>query len=255
LAPEQFSHNVSAKTDIYALGVTVYEMLSGGKLPYHGDSSSPGTTTRAKYEWEHNNLSLPPLGQFNHSLPQSISDIVGRALQKEPRLRFDSALAFSEAFDRAQSAAPSVANFAPPPEGATLLEPRPPMKSEAIRPASPMLPPQPRVPARPITAVRAGGPYLYVRAGEMSGQSVPLISQGLKIGRGAGCNVQLHERSVSRNHAVIFATKRGIYVRDEGSGLGTLLNGKRIPPNAPMPLHQGDVIQIGYYQVFELRIR
>ena len=255
MAPEQFSRNVGAKTDIYALGVTVYEMLSGGKLPYHGDSSSPGTTTRAKYEWEHNNLPLPPLGQFNHSLPQTIIGVVSRALQKEPRLRFDSALAFWEAFDRARNSAPSVAISPPPTERPTFLEPLPSKQQNVGRPAPPIPPPQPRVSPRAMTPVRPGVPHIYGRSGEMSGQSLPVLKQGLKIGRGASCNVQLHERSVSRSHATIFTTKRGIYVRDDGSALGTLVNGKRIPPNAPMALHHGDVIQIGFYQIFEFRMR
>ena len=45
------------------------------------------------------------------------------------------------------------------------------------------------------------------------------------------------------------------YLRDEGSSLGTYLNGQRIASKAPVTLKHGDVIQIGYFQVFEFRVQ
>jgi pSer/pThr/pTyr-binding forkhead associated (FHA) protein len=82
-------------------------------------------------------------------------------------------------------------------------------------------------------------------------QSVAISGSGITLGRGSNNQVQLQERSVSRNHLSILRTKRGIYILDEGSSMGTLINGQRIPGNTPVLLHPGDVIQIGFYQVFE----
>ena len=125
MAPEQFSRNVSAQTDIYALGVTVYEMLSGGKLPYHGDLRSPGNTTRDRFAWEHNHLPLPPLRDFNHSLSQEILDTVDKALQKEPDRRFDSALSFWKDFEQAAGTSLLVSQPVTHVDDATIFEQRP----------------------------------------------------------------------------------------------------------------------------------
>jgi eukaryotic-like serine/threonine-protein kinase len=64
MAPEQFAEDneVSVRTDIYSLGITLYEMLSGGKLPFRGETaSSQGSTVRDRIAWEHRNLPPPPL--------------------------------------------------------------------------------------------------------------------------------------------------------------------------------------------------
>jgi pSer/pThr/pTyr-binding forkhead associated (FHA) protein len=63
----------------------------------------------------------------------------------------------------------------------------------------------------------------------------------------------LQERSVSRTHATLLRTRRGVYIRDENSLLGTYVNDRRI--RGPVRLRQGDLIRIGVYQVFEYRER
>ena len=50
---------------------------------------------------------------------------------------------------------------------------------------------------------------------------------------------------VSRNHAVILFTGEGVVIIDQESTNGTYLNGYRIPPDLPYPLHSGDEIKFG----------
>lgn len=69
------------------------------------------------------------------------------------------------------------------------------------------------------------------------------------IGRGTQVQIKLDEPTVSRRHATIIRTQRGIYIRDDGSTMGTIVNGR--PISAPILLKIGDIIQIGSHEIFE----
>jgi hypothetical protein len=53
------------------------------------------------------------------------------------------------------------------------------------------------------------------------------------------------EHGVSRLHAVIRRDDRGIFLIDLDSINGTMINGRRLPPHQPYPLHSGDEIRLG----------
>jgi pSer/pThr/pTyr-binding forkhead associated (FHA) protein len=75
----------------------------------------------------------------------------------------------------------------------------------------------------------------------------------LLIGRTSTNQIQLTDQSVSRFHASLIVTRRGIYIQDEGSSSGTLLNGHPIPAKIPVTLKPSDVLQFGHYDVFEYK--
>jgi serine/threonine protein kinase len=252
MAPEQFIHgSVGAQTDIYALGITVYEMLSGGVLPYRGGTDSPGTTTRDRFAYEHNYLPMPSPLQFNPAIPQGIVTVIQKALNKNQEDRYSSALEFLHAFEQASANVQAVASAK---EYQTRLEP--PTVSISLTKSRGGVPSTTGETAQTgnVSPVKLSGPYLFVRSGEKAGQSIPILPHaGMTIGRGASCHLRFTERSVSRQHAVILVGKKGTYIRDDGSALGTFLNGNRIPANVPMPLKHGDVVRIGYLQMLEFR--
>lgn len=62
---------------------------------------------------------------------------------------------------------------------------------------------------------------------------------------------QAFERGVSRLHATIKIDQAEIFLIDLGSANGTLLNGRKLPPQQPQPLADGDKISLGK---FKLRI-
>jgi pSer/pThr/pTyr-binding forkhead associated (FHA) protein len=50
---------------------------------------------------------------------------------------------------------------------------------------------------------------------------------------------------VSRRHARIQRQRTQFFIEDLGSANGTFLNGQRLTPYLPHPLHDGDDLQIG----------
>jgi pSer/pThr/pTyr-binding forkhead associated (FHA) protein len=85
-------------------------------------------------------------------------------------------------------------------------------------------------------------PVIYVREGELSGQSWPLDTDVFTVGRGSDCNLILPERQVSRTHIRIRHEQGNYVLYDLGSKNGTHLNGAQI--SEPTILRDGDEIQI-----------
>lgn len=94
MAPEQWrSEAVDARTDIYALGVIAYLMLTG-TLPFEAD-------TPFSLMYMHLDEFPEPLEMRNAELPSNLTEVVFKALAKEPSERFPSAVAFAAALDAA----------------------------------------------------------------------------------------------------------------------------------------------------------
>lgn len=268
MAPEQFTRGaISPRTDIYALGVTLFQLLSGGQLPFPGSDHSPGSTTRDKIKWEHINLPLPNLREYNRGLSDAVVGVIEKALKKEPAQRFVTAMEFSTAFRNAAGGPDVFATYVPavvppvppasrpvPPRVLPQPAPQPRPPSQPVPPRRPL--PMPEPPSQPAAqGTRAAGPYLFGRAGDRFGQSIYIPPGNMTIGRRTDSQLQLAERSVSRLHATIMRTRRGVYIRDENSSVGTRVNGSLIAPGRFIPLRHGDVIQTGNDQVFEFRSR
>jgi len=91
MAPEQAQGRIQAigvATDVYALGAILYEMLTG-RPPFHAES--PYDTVLQVVQDE----PVPPR-QLQRKVPRDLETICLKCLQKEPRQRFDSALALAQ---------------------------------------------------------------------------------------------------------------------------------------------------------------
>ena len=96
MAPEQWhGRAVDARTDIYALAVMTYELLTG-HLPFTGD-------TPPALMYQHLNEPPPPLRQTRPDLPRSVEAVLLKGMAKRPEVRFQSASAFARAFREALS--------------------------------------------------------------------------------------------------------------------------------------------------------
>ena len=80
-APEQAQGEiVSPAADVYALGIVMYEMLTGHP-PFDGNSP-------VVVAMQHIQDQPEPPGQFNPSIPAALEEIILRCLEKEPGTRF-----------------------------------------------------------------------------------------------------------------------------------------------------------------------
>jgi phage tail-like protein len=69
------------------------------------------------------------------------------------------------------------------------------------------------------------------------------------IGRQPGNDLVFDDARVSRQHAVIECHDDLCWITDLGSSNGTLLDGERLPPNAPTPLAPGLDVTIGEWRL------
>lgn len=84
LSPEQARGGYSdEKSDIYSLGVTIYEMLSG-KVPFAGDNTVSVALLHIQGE-------AMPLRELDPAIPVSVDKIVQKCMQKRPERRYHSA--------------------------------------------------------------------------------------------------------------------------------------------------------------------
>jgi serine/threonine-protein kinase len=103
MSPEQFTGQpVDARSDIYALGVMAYEMLSG-KLPWEANTA---------WEWASKHMTEVPTPierqPLGANVPPHMRDAIGRALAKNKEERFATVKEFYNAFSGGH-AIPSVA--------------------------------------------------------------------------------------------------------------------------------------------------
>ncbi len=193
MAPEQgMGQPVDYRCDIYALGVVLYELVTG-RVPYEAE-------TPLAVLLQHVNAPLPLPRQIRPDLPETVERVILKALAKQPEERFETAQQMVDALAEAVTARPAEIAGQPlpadtaeatvpvrrmdepqvspvetvPPVEATSLEPiaetaTPAWQSKTPSPVEETPPPveaaAPRQVVRPATPTRRRTPWLLIAGG------------------------------------------------------------------------------------------
>ncbi len=113
MSPEQAQGlpTIGPPTDIYALGVVLYELLTGN-MPFQADTPMGMLIARLQY-------SPRPPREYRGDLPEPVEDVIMRALARKPEARYASAGALVQALKsaadlRTQPFAPARPPVSPP---------------------------------------------------------------------------------------------------------------------------------------------
>jgi serine/threonine-protein kinase len=112
MSPEQIAgRKVDGRSDLYSLGVTLYQMLTG-VLPFRGDSM-------AELMYKIANEEAPDLRTARKDLPERLAQVVARSLAKKPDLRYQDGEEFARDLRAVlaalpDSAAPAGSGTTPP---------------------------------------------------------------------------------------------------------------------------------------------
>jgi len=213
MAPEHFTSPsaVDHRSDIYSMGVTLYEMVTG-RVPFDGDTDYDIMTAVITQE-------PPEPRMFNETLEQEIEQVILCCLAKEPGQRFQT----SEEMRHALSGRSRFAGGTQRMEVGELVPTGAWQQSESAG---------------------VGFSMLSVLEGPQQGLVLPLSELRTTIGRIPGNHIVLPEGRVSASHAAIEYIDGLYWLEDLGSTNGTWIDGS-IRVFDRTPLRSGQLITIG----------
>ncbi len=189
MAPELArAGNVSPLIDVYALGVTLFQMLTG-RLPF--DADTPMGLLMA-----HMNNPIPSLYDFRRDLPAATQTVIERAMSKEPTQRYQSAGELADALQAAVSGQyvepvrpytpPTPSSYAPLTDHSSLYEPPGGTYATSLAPPSEVSLPRPkprrRQRARPWLWIWGAGVLVVVILGVLIGGGLLIMSNRFTVG-------------------------------------------------------------------------
>jgi serine/threonine protein kinase/Cdc6-like AAA superfamily ATPase len=236
MSPEQFSGGVyDARSDIYALGIILYEMVTGD-LPFRADEAM---ALMLKHMQE-----APPPPSTRAAVSPALEAVILRCLEKDPAQRYASAgdllaalPALSPAVTLAAPVRQAIAQLqqsaAREERGTEVLSPT----MFAVRTAAPQPQPQPAWTTQPSLLPESDG----------TGIAVTLSEPVIGVGRSSDNEMSIDDNGASRYHARLTRTESGRYaIEDLNSANGTFVNEEQI--HVRRELHDGDRVRIGEHR-------
>lgn len=99
MSPEQWKGGASPRSDIYSLGVVLYELLAGRK-PYIADTPADLLLKQATEP-------LPRLSMFAKGLPANVEKVLFKAMERKPEDRFTSMSEFASSLETLLKGSPA----------------------------------------------------------------------------------------------------------------------------------------------------
>ena len=212
--PEQYSGSgTTPASDIYALGATLYAILTGKKPP----NSVSLMVGKAKFK-------APNV--INPKLSSPTNQAVLHAMQPKPQSRPQSVIEWRHQLE-------AILRMLPQTTKDETLASTHYVETEENE--------ETVVAAVPLPAALPAAIFWLV---DSRGVGYPITQQPLRIGRHSQADIIVEDRNVSRFHAQVKTDGTRCFVLDENSANGTFLNGHQLGADW-YPFNQGDVFIIG----------
>ncbi len=242
LSPEQCQGlAVDGRSDIYALGIILYEVCTG-YVPF-------AVKTLSEAAAKHLYTQPTPPRVVRPDLSPSLEAVILRCLAKAPEQRFATAAELSAELHAILH--PDAATTVLPPLKPDVPEPA---LDDAAAPDAPTtLQPVSVTGTQSVTTPLSGAeaaPQLQVfdAQGRLV-QALDLTRAGVTIGRQSDNTLPLSHTAISRRHMRIDWDGQYVTLTDLGSSNGTQLGPQRLPPQVPHPWPWNEVVQIGPFRL------
>jgi serine/threonine protein kinase len=243
MSPEQCQgHPIDGRSDIYSLGVVMYEVLTGSP-PFK-------TTAPSEAIYKHVYVEPPPPRTIRPDLSPELEAIVLRCLAKRPEERFATAQELAQALESTPTEWNARAFVPPIPlaadAGPTIMH-EPPISIGTPATVGTLMPDVvPVPPPFPTLATEGPVPMVYLTsAGGETREAVELSESGLTIGRSNKSGITIDDPGVSRHHARIDWDGRQATVTDLHSTNGTRLGDDELAPGVPLGWDGREPLRIG----------
>lgn len=108
MAPEQINGvGISPQTDVYALGVLLYELFTLVK-PFQGKTGSTQSSTNDRIRWEHVHIFPVAPNQVNSRIGKDLSEVILTCLSKNPYQRYPGTIELLDALEKLQIEKPNI---------------------------------------------------------------------------------------------------------------------------------------------------